>query len=132
MLPELLLLVTDVFNNPDLVAAVANFLPDPRPDPPPPPPRPDNAARRSPRLEQARGQPVRYREYGTIRGQVYSLPLYAPSYPGEASYDTIADWFNTDTEDEEDDEDFVEDTEYLEFLDRGGEPRLFQRERERE
>ena len=118
--------VTDVFNNPSLLAVIAAFLPDP---PLLPPPRPDNAVRRSPRLEQARGPPVYYREWTTSRGHVFSFPLYAPVHPLDNAFDTI---YVIDTDDEEDDENFVDDTEYLEYLDRGGDPRLFQRERERD
>jgi hypothetical protein len=50
-------------------------------------------------------------------------------HPLDNAFDTI---YVIDTDDEEDDENFVEDTEYLEYLDRGGDPRLFQRERERD
>ncbi len=122
--------VTTVFNNPNLLAVIATFVPDP-PRPPSPPPRPENAVRRFPRLGQARGPPLRYREWETSWGHVYSFPLYAPSHPLDYRFDTI-DWYVADTDDEEDDADSVEDTEYLEYLDRGGDPRSWTREQREE
>ncbi len=52
-------------------------------------------------------------------------------YHGDENYDTIADWYATDSEDEEEDENYVEDTEYLEYLDGGGLPHNFRRYLER-
>jgi len=120
--------VTNVFNNPNLLSEISNFVPDPPRPPPPLPRRPENAVRRSPRLEQARGPPVRYRTWETNRGHIFSLPLYAPTHPGDKGHDTVAaDWYLTDSEDDVDDY-APEDEEYFQHLDRGGDPRSYRRE----
>ncbi len=124
--------VTTVFNNPKLLADIAQFVPDP-PRPPSPLPRPNNAVRRSPRIEQAQGPPVRYRTGQTRRGQSYSVPLYAPLHPLDSAFDTVPSDSKDDSEDGVDHSDEGVDIAigieaYYQYLDQGGDPQAWRSE----
>ncbi len=114
--------VTTVFNNPNLLSEIANFVPDP-PRPPSPPPPPENAVQCSPRLKEAHGPPVQYREWETSRGHIYSFPLYAPLHPQDNSFDILpSDWHRASRDEDEysDEEGLSKYEDYLNYLDREG------------